>query len=676
VIDVDTDYLDTVEAQLVELPERGAHRRLRARAGGLGGAGDGRGPRLRTGALAFGAALAVVVAVVVVALGALHGGGRGGSAAARTRRHGHSAPATPRAKHGSGTRTRTATSPAAASDRGPSSGPVPPGFDPTSFTAISDLTWWLLGTAPCSDPPCTSIVRTTDGGQSFVGIHAPRAPLAPAANQAGVTQLRFADADDGFAYGASLYATHDGGVSWRAVGIGGSVTELAIADGTVYAVVVAPGGGPGRLMSSPVGEDRWRTLAAAGEVSGGLWANGSDVLVESAGGGPHGAGPQGGGPQGAGQLLISHDAGTGFARYPVPASLGCQFEEPTPAVVWALCATGMMSGVWRSTEYGAAFRSASGGAPGGGPGEQANSAAFAAASANTAVVGSQQLYRTADGGESYVPVGPAGVTWWQYLGFTDATHGVALGYAGSEIPSHERLYYTTDGGLSYHLVTIREQLGLVLGGRTAKRREHVPLERRVERRGALHRVPGAGDDPVPPAGLPGDGGGHGIERWRMAARYHERGDPRLPDALPRHLGGPGWPTVAQKPRGFTQLCRAPVQIGHSYPQQLAVADQELGAIARCLQPPVGDRSDRRGDLRIVHRGGDRGRLDQSQRADGLGSAGRREQGADRPVGVRDEVRRLRQQLTEIAGVELEILAVGGRTGSEAAPLDDAHAPAL
>ena len=51
-------------------------------------------------------------------------------------------------------------------------------------------------------------------------------------------------------------------------------------------------------------------------------------------------------------------------------------------------------------------------------------------------------------------MGPTGITWWQYLGFTDTTHGVALGYFGSETTSHERLYYTTDGGLTYHLVRI------------------------------------------------------------------------------------------------------------------------------------------------------------------------------------------------------------------------------
>ena len=37
---------------------------------------------------------------------------------------------------------------------------------------------------------------------------------------------------------------------------------------------------------------------------------------------------------------------------------------------------------------------------------------------------------------------------------TDATHGVALGYAGTEKPANERLYYTTDAGATYHPVTI------------------------------------------------------------------------------------------------------------------------------------------------------------------------------------------------------------------------------
>jgi photosystem II stability/assembly factor-like uncharacterized protein len=110
----------------------------------------------------------------------------------------------------------------------------------------------------------------------------------------------------------------------------------------------------------------------------------------------------------------------------------------------------MLSGTWRSSDGGQSFT------PVKGPRELPNSAAFGSASASTAVVGYRQLYRTADGGASWTPTsGPSGITWWQYIGFTDPTHGVALGYVGSLSTANERLYYTTDGGASYHQVPIQ-----------------------------------------------------------------------------------------------------------------------------------------------------------------------------------------------------------------------------
>jgi photosystem II stability/assembly factor-like uncharacterized protein len=410
---VENDYLDQVEAQLVELTERGAHRRR------------GRGPG---GALAAGLAVVLVVAVVVVALGTLHSGGGRGSAAAPSHRRAHVEHSHP------GPSPRT-TAPHAAGAL--PSGPAPAGFEPESFTAISELTWWLLGTAPCSTPPCTSIVRTTDGGVSFAGVPAPPAPLTLDASQDGISQLRFADIENGFAYGGALYVTHDGGRTWQALDLGGRVVDLAIAGARSYAIVTPSGGGPDRLMSAFVGQDDWSVVSAAGAVADGLWAQGNDVFVETAD---------------RLHLLVSHDQGVTFARYPDPSpGLGCDFQQLVAPVVWADCATGMMSQVLRSTDGGATFQVAGGGR--GAPAQGLpNSAAFAVASATTAVVGYQQLYRTGDGGESYQPVGPSGITDWQYLGFTDATHGVALGYAGPESPSNERLYYTTDAGLSYHLV--------------------------------------------------------------------------------------------------------------------------------------------------------------------------------------------------------------------------------
>jgi hypothetical protein len=75
---------------------------------------------------------------------------------------------------------------------------------------------------------------------------------------------------------------HDGGTTWDPVDVGGNVTDLAISDGEVYAIVSPPPGTAGRLMRSPVGQDEWSTVSAAGRVSGGLWVLGHEVLAQSA----------------------------------------------------------------------------------------------------------------------------------------------------------------------------------------------------------------------------------------------------------------------------------------------------------------------------------------------------------------------------------------------------------
>jgi photosystem II stability/assembly factor-like uncharacterized protein len=438
-----SDYLDRVEAQLTELTERGAHQRFRARhaAGRVMGGGFGRPgpggphpPRRRGEALAFLAAAAVVAAVVAIVLVNAHGPSRHSNASS-------AAPAT--ATHSATTapgRTATSTTPSRTT---PTTGslPIPGRFAPQSFTAVSELTWWLLGPAPCTfagtHPPCGAILRTTDGGRSYSAIEAPRASLAGRVAASGYSQIRFANLLNGFAYGPDLYATHDGGTTWHRVDVGGMVDDLAISDGEAYAVVTSSRGGPDHLMRSPVGQDQWSTVPAAGHVSGGVWVLGRVVIAQS------------GNTTG---MLVSTDGAASFASHPAPSpGLPCDFQAQSPAVIWAHCATGTESGVWRSTNGGASFPSAVSSSahlmlP--------NSAVFAAASDTTAVVGYQRLYRTADAGATWTPVEVPGVVQWAYLGFTDATHGVGLGYVGSIAPANERLYYTTDGGQSYHLVPL------------------------------------------------------------------------------------------------------------------------------------------------------------------------------------------------------------------------------
>ncbi len=450
------DYLDNVETQLARLTAQGvdrdagptlvrepqrhsghgdddlpARRRPGWRGGGRGrGGAGGRGHRE---ALVVVPALLVAI-IVVVGLLAL---GLGANHTAATH---HPATTTPhhrtrRSPHGT---AQTSTAATTLSSHAPPSataprhvhapaGPVPPGFGAESFTAIGTGTWWLLGSAPCSTPPCTSIVRTENGGHSFVGTPAPRTTQ--------VSQLRFANAADGFAYDTQLWVTHDAGATWHQVRLGGAVTELATAGGFAYALVRYGHKGAGRLERAPLGSDTWTTLTGAGSAYAGLWVHGSDVLVGSDAGGT---------------VRISHNSGVSFTPQASPSKgLPCDFEEPAGGVVWAHCATGTESATWRSTDSGASFQ------PLHGP-SQPNSALFAAATSSTAVLGADKLYRTTDGGGHYATVSSAGaVTAWQYLGFTDATHGVAIGYVGSSpTPANERLYYSSDAGATYHLLSV------------------------------------------------------------------------------------------------------------------------------------------------------------------------------------------------------------------------------
>jgi len=309
-------------------------------------------------------------------------------------------------------------------------GVVPAGFQPQSFSAISESDWWLLGHAPCGRRACTAIVHTTDGGLRFTRVAAPPTRA--------VSELRFANARDGYAYGPMLYTTTDGGRSWSADRLFGA-NELAAADGYVYAVT--SNGGPGRLMRTAVGSDHWQPVGGFGRAyqrgqatPSGLWVQGPTVLVTV-----------------GNRLFVSPAPLAPFrAVAGVPKGVGnCAYDAVSaPAAIWAVCSTGMAPDlILRSTDGGQRFVAAR--QVPDGPID-----AFAAASASVAVASGQgPLYLTSDGGSSWSPV-RAPVAAWSYLGFTDASHGFALGLFGSDGRQVWRLYYTTDAGASYHYVPI------------------------------------------------------------------------------------------------------------------------------------------------------------------------------------------------------------------------------
>jgi hypothetical protein len=346
----------------------------------------------------------------------------------------------------------------------PAGGPVPSGFDPLSFTAISSDQYWLLGVAPCTNPVCTSILRTTDGGTHFVGLPAPVAPItAPGGSStaSGVNTLRFADLLDGYAFatgpGGEFWDTHDGGEHWAQQTFLAGRQLLAFGSGGGYAFALVGACQQGNcsgvvLERSPVGSDQWEAITVPG-VSGGvdqlatMTVHGTDLwfsLTASL-------------SQAHQVLVAGSGSGSSFATYASPcfSGLGGTLQASSSDVIWAVCPTGMEAQAFRSTDGGAQWSTLN-------LGSLENSALLAPASDTSAVIepnAQGQFLRTADGGTSWQSVYPSGSGdfWWSWAGFTDSSTGSALrtegnppaGWPFPNGPSPEQLWRSSDGGTTW-----------------------------------------------------------------------------------------------------------------------------------------------------------------------------------------------------------------------------------
>ncbi len=238
-------------------------------------------PRAGTGGLHLAGRVAVnlaAAAVVVIAVAALI-----------VTRNGNLPPGGLPAGSGSlPTATATATpatsaSPVVASPAG-SATPVPSatlaapaallGLSPASVTFASASDGWVLGTGTCPSGACAAISRTADAGRTWTSVAAPAASIVPGPAQGtqGISRLRFADAQDGWAYGPDLWSTHDGGATWTrltiaGVSAGSAIVALEAGNGSVHAVVLDGQGF--RVASSPVGTDDFRFSAVRVAVGAG-----------------------------------------------------------------------------------------------------------------------------------------------------------------------------------------------------------------------------------------------------------------------------------------------------------------------------------------------------------------------------------------------------------------------
>lgn len=128
----------------------------------------------------------------------------------------------------------------------------PPNFQPTSVTFVGDGKGGVVGAVigqagtpgHCATPDCTSLAGTSSYGTSWYGVSAPVAPGPDGST--GVSQLRFANLSDGWAYGPALYQTSNGGSSWAQENTHGQrVLDVEAVAGRAFAVFgTCSGAGP------------------------------------------------------------------------------------------------------------------------------------------------------------------------------------------------------------------------------------------------------------------------------------------------------------------------------------------------------------------------------------------------------------------------------------------------
>ncbi len=415
---------------------------------------------------------AVAAAVVALLLAAV----LVGTSLIRSQRQSPASPTTPPAlssvapaPSGSGSTSRPApsasSSPSPAgstasgpSGQGPVGGPVPAGFTGYDLTWVSDNDGWALGTAPCGSPPCTSILRTRDGGRSWVGIPAPRAELIETdtntcANGCGaVGFLRFATPLIGYAYGPnSLFMTTDGGATWDRKP--GFAYGLEVVDGSVLRVSAqAAGCQPGcdfRLQRAAIGSDAWQdvSLPAGGRsASAQLAASGRTVVLATR------ANVAGGAEDATAVLFTSGDGGSSWHKVGEPCPRRGTGEvdswdvtvAPDGSITVLCVPRGPLQDntifTMTSTD-GQHFRA---GTPV--PGHRPPTAVGATSATSLFVLEDLDgLYRSTDAGAHWARLssGPPGGSW---LGFESATVGrVLIGSASGTGGT----WTTTDGGTSW-----------------------------------------------------------------------------------------------------------------------------------------------------------------------------------------------------------------------------------
>ncbi|MHB1500093.1 MAG: hypothetical protein ACYCYK_02800 [Candidatus Dormibacteria bacterium] len=351
-------------------------------------------------------------------------------------------------------------------------GPPYPGSTVSGFQAV-DLSWisaqqgWALGTAAgCAGQRCATVLETTDGGRHWTTVadlHDCLLEAAPVGCPAGVpqvSQLRFANADIGYAYaadGGPYSLTTNGGLSWQ-VQSGRQASAIKVAYGTAIRVSFSHAGCPGpcdwSIDQAAIGQNVWRPIYTPPAT----FNHGQVVLLRQGPSDIYAAflGNLAGGAAGqlAAQLAVSTDGGSSWVIRPDPCATvsphygAADFAAASAGLLVALCrtASGTKAGIEVSTNAGATFGPLEP-LPRLGQGVYSEIAAASPQSIVVAASGVELLVSSSGGRHWQVAAAPkarpsASTPTSTFLGFESPLIGRWVGPPNT-------LWSTTDGGLTW-----------------------------------------------------------------------------------------------------------------------------------------------------------------------------------------------------------------------------------
>jgi photosystem II stability/assembly factor-like uncharacterized protein len=165
-------------------------------------------------------------------------------------------------------------------------------FEPWSASFVSTSQGFVLGTKRCSwslpnnGAPCRAILLTTsDAGAKWRTLSVPPVKLV-ADNETPdtVASVTFADRDDGWLAGSSLWATHDGGQHWTRIRVPGvpensQLSDVVASGGWAYVALSTINGVT--LLRTPADANDWQPVP--GRLPNGKYAASEEALTADGG---------------------------------------------------------------------------------------------------------------------------------------------------------------------------------------------------------------------------------------------------------------------------------------------------------------------------------------------------------------------------------------------------------